>query len=296
MIVSSARAIRRAQRIRLERGRSVPPARQSGFTLIELLVVIGIIAILAGLLLSALSRAKGAALQASCASNLKQLQLCWQLYVTDNNDLLVPNNSVVGVSPGTGPSSVIAKGVSWCVDLNARTELTPSNIINGLLFQYNRSLGIYHCPADKSTLQTPDGQKLTQLRWRSYNMSQSVNGFPEFNSWLNSTIPEWKSFAGIRSPAPSRLFVFIDEHEDAILDAQFGNPPRGSPLFDQNVWWDLPANRHNQGANLSFADGHVEHWKWKAPKVFRGYIAPVAPGEMPDYTRLQDAMKQPADE
>jgi prepilin-type processing-associated H-X9-DG protein len=57
----------------------------------------------------------------------------------------------------------------------------------------------------------------------------------------------------------------------------------------------MPANRHNQGANLSFADGHVEHWKWKVPKKFLYWIQPVPSEEMPDYTRIQEAMKQPDD-
>ncbi|HEY1490680.1 MAG TPA: H-X9-DG-CTERM domain-containing protein, partial [Verrucomicrobiae bacterium] len=66
-------------------------------------------------------------------------------------------------------------------------------------------------------------------------------------------------------------------------------------IWEQNIWWDMPANRHNQGANLSFADGHVEHWKWQAPKIFYDWTQPVAPQEMPDYKRVQNAMKQPAD-
>jgi len=266
------------------------------FTLIELLVVIAIIAILAGLLLPGLSQAKQRALSIACMNNLKQLQLCWHLYAFDNNDLLVPNNSIIGITPGTNSSnSEIAKGASWCLDRNARAELSTSNIENGLLFQYNRSLGIYHCPADKSTLETTDGRKLPQFRHRSYNMSESVNGYPEFNE-LTMSIPAWKQFSQIRKPAPISLFVFIDEHQGTILDAQFGNPPAGSPLFPQNVWWDLPANRHNQACNLSFADGHVEHWRWKVPKIFKVYVQDVPPEEMPDYQRIQNAMKQPADD
>jgi hypothetical protein len=75
-----------------------------------------------------------------------------------------------------GAGGAIAKNVSWCLGQNARTELTPDNLKNGLLFPYNTSIAIYHCPADQSTLETAGGQKLSQLRWRSYNMSQSING------------------------------------------------------------------------------------------------------------------------
>lgn len=282
---------------------STQPLPLCAFTLIELLVVIAIIAILASLLLPALSKAKDQARNIQCISNLKQLATCWHLYALDNNDVLVPNNSVAFI----GASSQNIKNVSWCLDQYAPTELDPSNIVNGLLFQYNTALGIYHCPADRSTLETETGQPLPQLRWRSYNMSQSVNGYPEYippgasnavlNIWTN--IPAWKKFTQIRNPIPSKLFIFIDENEDTIIDGQFGNPgnpPIGfNPKAIPNQWWDMPSDRHNQAANLSFADGHVEHWKWKVPKKFNAWTQQVGQDEMPDYQRVQNAMKQTTD-
>lgn len=264
-------------------------SRKAAFTLIELLVVIAIIAILAALLLPALSQAKSRAQTIACVNNLKQLELCWHLYAADNNDFLVPNNSVY-VFNNTNQNMI---GVSWILDLDARTEIDPSNIVNGLLFEYNKQLAIYHCPADQSTLETINGDKLPQLRWRSYNMSQSVNGYPDYDPEMYEYIPAWKKFTEIRHPIPSELFVFIDESAGSIEDSQFGNPPIGS--WDDGSWWDLPADRHNQGGNLSFADGHVEHWKWKVPKIFSDIAQPVAAGEMPDYNRIQNAMKQYSD-
>jgi len=265
--------------------------RTDAFTLVELLVVIAIIAILAALLLPVLSRAKVAAKNVACLNNLKQLQLCFQLYVTDNDDYFVPNNSIAVI----GAPSLNVKGLSWLPDVSAATEIDPSNIVSGLLFRYNKSLPIYHCPADQSTLETPDGKPLPQLRWRSYNMSQSVNGFPQGDPDYYGIIPAWTKFTEVRHPTPSDLFVLIDENSDTQQDAEFGNPPVGSPYFWPNVWWDMPSDRHNLGANLSFADGHVEHWKWQGPKNFYDWVQPVPPEEMPDYQRVQNAMRQLSD-
>ena len=265
-------------------------SRWRAFTLIELLVVIAIIAILAAMLLPSLSKAKEKAWMVGCLNNLKQLETCWHLYAVDNNDLLPPNNSIMSIQGG-----VIAASVSWCPD-HARTDTTTTDLETGVLFPYNRSFGIYHCPADRSTVENLDGTKLTQLRNRSYNMSQSVNGDPDF--WqipVNPpvSLPAWAKFSSIRQPSPSQLFVFIDEHPDTLLDAQFGNPVQ-LPFFSQ-IWFDMPADRHNQGGCLSFADGHAQRVRWKAPKVFRYLGQPPTAAEMPDYQFIQSAMRKPSD-
>ena len=199
---------------------SSPNPRGSAFTLVELLVVLAVIGILAALLLPALARSKMAAQSIACRNNLMQLQLCWHLYAEDNLDVLVPNNSVYVFGGGSD-----ARGVSWCLDLDARTQINPSNIVNGLLFQYNTALGIYHCPSDDSSLQTPDGQLLPELRWRSYNLSQSVNGEASLLPGFLDLIPAWEKLTAIRHPAPTDLFVFIDESAGTIEDGQFGDPP-----------------------------------------------------------------------
>ena len=265
-------------------------AIRSAFTLIELLVVIAIIAILAALLLPALAKAKEKAWTVGCLNNLKQLETCWHLYAVDNQDLLPPNDSVAFIGGGN-----LVASISWCPD-HADTDTNTTDLQSGVLFPYNTSVAIYHCPADRSTVLNQDGQTTTQLRNRSYNMSQSVNGYPELAFLpppINAMLPAWKKLTQIAYPAPTQAFVFIDEHPDTMLDAQFGNPV-GMPYYPV-MWFDMPADRHNQGACLSFADGHAERWHWNVPKVVQFMGQSPSANEMPDYLRVQHAMKMWSD-
>ena len=266
--------------------RSCPEGQSLGFTLIELLVVIAIIAILAALLLPALASAKAKAQNIACLNNVKQLQYCAQMYIGDNNDKNPPNNSVASFS---GSSSNVTwnflRSASWLPDVDAAIEYDPSAIINGALFPYNTSLPIYHCPSDHSTLANTN-----QLRWRTYNLSLSINGAKELAPSDFAWVPiyQWERAQDIRAPAD--VFFFIDENENTIEDSNFGSPAIGS--WDDGYWWDMPTDRHNQAANLSFADGHAEHWKWVVPKVALYAGQMVATNEWPDYRRVQQAMDQ----
>ncbi|HYG36561.1 MAG TPA: prepilin-type N-terminal cleavage/methylation domain-containing protein [Clostridia bacterium] len=263
---------------------------RGAFTLIELLVVIAIIAVLAAILLPALNQAKTRASSIACLNNLKQLETCWHLYAVDYNDVLPPNNSVVDLISG----GTLANAASWCTNY-APYDTDPVGIQQGLLFPYNKSLAIYHCPSDRSPIETVDGTKLPQLRWRSYNMSQSINGAPELGGALATYIPSFKKLSAIKNPAPSKLITFLDVHEDAILDSLFGIPTPAN-WGNSQVWWDIPADRHAQGCNLSFADGHAEQWKWRVPKGGTRFMAkPVSDAELPDYRRVQEGIRQNRD-
>jgi prepilin-type N-terminal cleavage/methylation domain-containing protein len=270
--------------------------RAWAFTLIELLVVIAIIGILAALLLPALGGAKEEGRSINCRSNLKQLQLCWEMYGNDNGGILCPNNWIQ-----TMVTAATFKQSSWSAG-NARTDTTTSNIQTGLLYPYDTSPSIYHCPSDMSTIVDANGNPLPQARTRSYNMSQSVNGLglmPDPDDpydWpVDVEQPCFIKFSQITNPAPSQLFVFIDENEDTLVDDQFGYP---MPNLGYGYWWDMPSNRHHQGASLSFADGHAEHWRWVVPMIYTsGFIdngptaQAVLPAQMPDYTRVGNAMR-----
>jgi prepilin-type N-terminal cleavage/methylation domain-containing protein/prepilin-type processing-associated H-X9-DG protein len=239
------------------------PPRQQGFTLIELLVVIAIIAILAGMLMPALAKAKGQAHKISCLNNLKQLQLCWTLYTDDSNGHLPPNMA----------TSAASLKDSWVVG-SAPTDRSTTNIENGCLFRYNRSVKIYVCPEDKSKVTG------TQLpRTRSYAISWWMNGLD------NDGKPTIPTYARIK-PSTSRAFVFIDEDPQSIDNGSFGIVSAGD-----SRWINLPASRHIKGGTLSFADGHVEYWKWKGSSVLKfSYYGQPAPSNDPDLKRLQDAV------
>ena len=260
------------------------------FTLVELLVVIAIIAILAALLLPTLTRARTQAWGIACLNNLKQLQTCYQLYVGDNNDFMPPNNFVYDLF--TGQPIPGNEGPSWCTNV-APFDPDPAGIKNGLLFQYNNSYGIYRCPGDQSTVEIRGGPKLPQPRLRSYNLSQSINGI-SYVGQISQYTPHYAKTTEIKNPTPTGLLVFLEVHEDEIMDTEFGIPVE-TDWWSQGYWWDIPANRHNRGCNFSFADGHVEHWRWKVPKsvtVPRGSQQAVAPGEWDDYNRLEAGFRQ----
>jgi len=254
-----------------------PPATQRGFTLIELLVVIAIIAILASLLLPALSKTKARARTIDCIDHLRQLQLCWHMYTHDNEGRLPPNNFVYYVSMGTTLPPVLGDSdISWCRSL-APSDPNPISDTNSLLFYYNQNPAIYHCPADTSTVNGYPGL----LRNRSYNMSNCIDCTNDPNHFVKE----------VEIPSPSRLFVFIDTDADEITDPTFGVEPIGT--FFQDWWLDIPASRHDTtSCNLTFADGHAETWKWKVAKNGRSAGSPTLNSDdLADLRRLQDCIK-----
>ena len=263
---------------------------QSAFTIIELLVVIAIIAILAGLLLPGLSKSQEQARRIACLNNLKQLQICNHLYALDHADRLPPNNFVYDIGTGEPLWGGFSTNLTWCPGL-APYDTSPAYIEHGLLFPYNSSVAIYHCPADRSTVRTTDGAPLSMLRTRSYNLSNAINGHPIAPDDLVLQ-PCFQKESDINDPGPDRLFTFLDVHEQGIIDSTFGIFPPGWERTMRETWWDLPADRHNKGCDFAFADGHVEHWRWAAPKIFKETGQDIGgAGDLKDFRRVQAGVR-----
>jgi prepilin-type processing-associated H-X9-DG protein/prepilin-type N-terminal cleavage/methylation domain-containing protein len=228
------------------------------FSLIELLIVTAVILVLLSLLLPALASSRSASRSLVCLSNVRQLQLALKLYADDERDEVVPNNStnenlVLRSLPG-----------SWVLG-NAQRDKDPATITNGLLFPYaSASLGIFRCPGDTSMVHDSSSSRL-----RSYALSGlGRSGYAAYGLVSHA---EKLLLSGVRNPAD--VFSFLEEHPDSIDDGIYVSQSMRGPSLNPNppTWFELPADRHNRGANLSFLDGHVEHHPWLAPKRFLHY-------------------------
>ena len=256
---------------------------RGAFTLIELLVVIAIIAILAGMLLPALSRAKSKGQATVCLNNLKQLQLAWQMYTDDHDDLMPLTELDNG-----GPPHYRARPGSWVLG-NSFLDVSPTNLQAGTLFPYLKAVGVFRCPSDR-TLTNPQGGKRFPVN-RSYTVNATLN--VKGGMGIDPPPPPFVHLKKLSSVVnPSRVWVFT---ESSPFTAFPGDPVLAFHLaqsLPHELWGDTPTDRHSQGCNLSFADGHVQFHRWKAPKdSWSAGMHVIQPGgDREDHTWLMDGL------
>ena len=229
------------------------------FTLIELLVVIAIIAILAALLLPALSKARIRAQGTYCMNNEKQLAVAWLLYADDYQQILVANAGD-GQSPTVVPGGLYAPNLCWVVGnvsspanqyVPGVEDITNTTLLSGsLLGPYAKNVSLYKCPADPGN---PPGSG----RVRSISMNDYMHG--DGGGTKTANFVNNVRTADIRYP--SQAFVFLDERSSSINDGYF--EVLMTTDFSSIKVDDMPANYHGNGGGFSFADGHavVQHWR-----------------------------------
>ena len=222
----------------------------NAFSLLELLVVIAFLAILAGMLLSALSRAKAEGQDAQCLANVKALGLCFVMYADDNKD------NVVGAA-------------NWIGGSMSGLEVTPSmsdpaGLRSGRLWKYNESPAIYQDPTE---LPWPFWAPTNVKRVRSYSLSASWAGASIQSQTAPYSYNPFTKFSQVRFPGPAHNLAFFDEQESSIDDGQFAIEVPDARFAR---WRNEPSSRHGGGAVLGFADGHSELWKWTQPYLTNG--------------------------
>ena len=235
--------------------------RRIGFTLVELLVVIGIIAVLVAVLLPVLGKAKEQAARTKCQSNMRQLMLAVDMYVSENKGQLPYSN---WVNDGGGPNDNISYNLGWMFatvarrtgypagsDLNGSWPASPpqDGVMTGVLWPYVKTLGIYHCPIDNRDMWV--GTEFLS----SYLMNGAQCGYGRVGSESPPRLPGYK-ITMFRRPSDCVLFW------EALEQSYEGHSNPGVVWNDGASYprEEVLADRHYKGANLAFLDSHIEWW------------------------------------
>ena len=255
------------------------PGDRRAFSLIELLVVIAIIAILAGMLLPVLRKAKTKAQGIQCMNNFRQLTFAWINYTHENNDR-VPYASGNGARPATFASAWVSGLLNYDPANRSNWDI-EADIKKSPLWPYcGNSAGIWKCPADRSVVTPSSGPFAGRRvpRVRSMSMMIWMGGFGGempiaiVGNQPGLMSPPWRLYSTLNDlvdPGPSKTIVFWDQREDSINVGNFFIDMTGYPDQPENLRFneDLPGSYHNRSGGLSFADGHAEIRRWVDPRT-----------------------------
>ena len=248
-------------------------------------MVLALIVGVAGMLISSLNTARRKAMRMTCLDNLRQLQLAWSLYADDNDDRIPLNQGV---------PSVVGNKLSWRMTTNSwvagnpKEDTSTSQIQKGTLYPYVHNPEIFRCPVDGSHVASHPNIERT----RSYSMNAYLG------AEKSPTAPHVRmKVSDLTSPGPSRTFVFIEEHESSIWTAGFLVIPTKTAALVASAASarSTPADHHQSGAHLTFADSHIEFWRWYAPKgePVSGVRLSSDSSERLDNARLEAVIPQP---
>jgi len=262
-------------------------SQRAAFTLIELLVVIAIIAILAAMLLPALTGAKLESLGIKCMSNQRQMGLGWRMYALDNREYIV-------LASQSGSANDPLNPYAWTQQFedfsdNPRNYDPSVDITVGPLYPYINSYMVYRCPSDTSVISHRTSTGIVQLpRVRTVSMNAYLGGFGgttpliETSDAVYPVYMKTTDLTPTQSPGPTETWVFLDERQDCINAGNYqtdmaGASPSDPSLYEFDV--DMPGMYHNRSAGFAFADGHASIQHWLDPRTTPPYTQPnTAPG------------------